>query len=334
MEARRGVGGAGGSSPPAGYLGLMLWHLPLDCSTGAGGALHWPREAPIRALKRRIATEGRNLGNGILKVDDFFASGATILGLARLAEAAGARMVGIGTLIEKAFESGRASLAELGVNGCALHGGRSDRAGGVAASGRPVVGRREGGMTDSVRTTAGAPPHRGRPGAPAATRRGRGRAPAALLLAPWLILAAACAATSAPMTLARRSLPHRGPTEALALVMEAADAALLDLVGAEAPGEGRTGTLVYLDPPSGAALVVAVAPAATGSEVSIYAFRPGMGSLPSGSGEADASVVCVPCAEADRVLADEVLDRGRLPLETRRAARRLAEGLDELGAGD
>lgn len=51
----------------------------------------------------------------VLIVDDFLASGATILGLARLARTAGARVVGVGTLIEKVFEGGRAALEPLGV---------------------------------------------------------------------------------------------------------------------------------------------------------------------------------------------------------------------------
>ena len=47
--------------------------------------------------------------------DDFLASGQTILGLARLAEAAGSKIVGIGALIEKLFEGGREALKPLGV---------------------------------------------------------------------------------------------------------------------------------------------------------------------------------------------------------------------------
>jgi xanthine phosphoribosyltransferase len=54
-------------------------------------------------------------GERVLIIDDFLASGATILGLVRLAEAAGAEVVGIGTLIEKSFEGGRAALESLGV---------------------------------------------------------------------------------------------------------------------------------------------------------------------------------------------------------------------------
>ncbi len=51
----------------------------------------------------------------VLIIDDFLATGATIQGLVRLAQAAGASVVGIGTLVEKTFEGGRESLAYLGV---------------------------------------------------------------------------------------------------------------------------------------------------------------------------------------------------------------------------
>ena len=48
-------------------------------------------------------------------IDDFLASGATIAGLVRLAEVAGAQVIGIGTLVEKTFEGGRDLLTPLGV---------------------------------------------------------------------------------------------------------------------------------------------------------------------------------------------------------------------------
>ncbi|MEO8355144.1 MAG: phosphoribosyltransferase family protein, partial [Chloroflexota bacterium] len=51
----------------------------------------------------------------VLIIDDFLASGQTILGLARLAEASGSRIVGIGALIEKLFEGGREALKPLDV---------------------------------------------------------------------------------------------------------------------------------------------------------------------------------------------------------------------------
>jgi xanthine phosphoribosyltransferase len=51
----------------------------------------------------------------ILIVDDFLATGQTISALVRLVEEAGAELVGIGILIEKRFEGGRALLETLGV---------------------------------------------------------------------------------------------------------------------------------------------------------------------------------------------------------------------------
>jgi xanthine phosphoribosyltransferase len=54
-------------------------------------------------------------GERILIIDDFLASGATIWGLVRLAQAAGATIVGIGALVEKVFEGGRALLKPVSV---------------------------------------------------------------------------------------------------------------------------------------------------------------------------------------------------------------------------
>jgi xanthine phosphoribosyltransferase len=62
-----------------------------------------------------VSPEYLSGGEHVLIIDDFLASGETILGLVRLAHAAGAIVVGIGTLIEKAFEGGRAALARLDV---------------------------------------------------------------------------------------------------------------------------------------------------------------------------------------------------------------------------
>jgi xanthine phosphoribosyltransferase len=54
-------------------------------------------------------------GEKVLIIDDFLATGSTILGLVRLAQTAGAEIVGIGALIEKSFEGGRAILEPLKV---------------------------------------------------------------------------------------------------------------------------------------------------------------------------------------------------------------------------
>jgi len=49
----------------------------------------------------------------VLIIDDFLASGATIMGLIRLAQTAGAAVVGVGALIEKVFEGGRELLKPI-----------------------------------------------------------------------------------------------------------------------------------------------------------------------------------------------------------------------------
>ncbi len=62
-----------------------------------------------------VSPEYLATGERVLVIDDFLASGNTILGLVRLAQAAGAEIVGIGTLIEKTFEGGRQALSFLNV---------------------------------------------------------------------------------------------------------------------------------------------------------------------------------------------------------------------------
>jgi xanthine phosphoribosyltransferase len=47
-----------------------------------------------------------------LIVDDFLASGKTLLALARMVEQARCTLVGIATVVEKSFEEGRARLQE------------------------------------------------------------------------------------------------------------------------------------------------------------------------------------------------------------------------------
>jgi xanthine phosphoribosyltransferase len=74
-----------------------------------------PSHTKGRMVELIISPEYLAGGERVLIIDDFLATGATILGLARLAETAGARIVGIGTLIEKSFEGGRSVLAPLGV---------------------------------------------------------------------------------------------------------------------------------------------------------------------------------------------------------------------------
>jgi len=74
-----------------------------------------PSHTKGRIVELIISPEYMAGGERLLIIDDFLASGATILGLARLAESAGATIVGVGALIEKTFEGGRQALAHLGV---------------------------------------------------------------------------------------------------------------------------------------------------------------------------------------------------------------------------
>ncbi len=74
-----------------------------------------PSHTKGRMVELIVSPEYLAGGERILIIDDFLASGATIQGLARLAQTAGAIIVGIGALVEKTFEGGRQVLAPLGV---------------------------------------------------------------------------------------------------------------------------------------------------------------------------------------------------------------------------
>jgi xanthine phosphoribosyltransferase len=74
-----------------------------------------PSHTKGRMVELIISPEYLAGNEKILIIDDFLASGATIMGLVRLAQTAGARVVGVGALIEKVFEGGRALLQPLGV---------------------------------------------------------------------------------------------------------------------------------------------------------------------------------------------------------------------------
>ena len=74
-----------------------------------------PSHTKGRMVELIVSPEYLANNEKVLIIDDFLASGQTILGLARLAEASGSHIVGIGALIEKLFEGGRAALNSLGV---------------------------------------------------------------------------------------------------------------------------------------------------------------------------------------------------------------------------
>lgn len=72
-----------------------------------------PSHTKGRTVELIISPEYLGPNERILIIDDFLASGQTIMGLVRLAQVAGSHVVGIGALIEKTFEGGRALLEPL-----------------------------------------------------------------------------------------------------------------------------------------------------------------------------------------------------------------------------
>lgn len=74
-----------------------------------------PSHTKGRTVELIVSPEYLGLDEKVLIIDDFLASGQTIMGLVRLASAAGATVVGIGALVEKRFEGGRDLLGHLGV---------------------------------------------------------------------------------------------------------------------------------------------------------------------------------------------------------------------------
>jgi xanthine phosphoribosyltransferase len=74
-----------------------------------------PSHTKGRTIELIVSPEFLGAGDRVLIIDDFLATGQTILGLVRLAQAAGAKVIAIGTLIEKTFDQGRALLQKVGV---------------------------------------------------------------------------------------------------------------------------------------------------------------------------------------------------------------------------
>lgn len=74
-----------------------------------------PSHTKGRMVELIVSPEYLSSGEKVLIIDDFLATGQTIMGLIRLAQAAGATIVGIGAVIEKRFEGGRDLLSDLGV---------------------------------------------------------------------------------------------------------------------------------------------------------------------------------------------------------------------------
>ena len=74
-----------------------------------------PSHTKGRDVELIVSPEYLRSTERVLIIDDFLASGQTIMGLARLAQVAGSTVVGIGAVIEKSFEGGRKALLSLHV---------------------------------------------------------------------------------------------------------------------------------------------------------------------------------------------------------------------------
>lgn len=74
-----------------------------------------PSHTKGRTVELIVSPEYLSGGERVLIIDDFLATGSTILGLVRLAQTAGAKIVGVGALVEKDFEGGRQALSHLGI---------------------------------------------------------------------------------------------------------------------------------------------------------------------------------------------------------------------------
>jgi xanthine phosphoribosyltransferase len=68
-----------------------------------------------RQIELIVSPEYLLSSDRVLIIDDFLATAKTILALTRLVDQSGAQLVGIGAVIEKAFEGGRRALEPLNV---------------------------------------------------------------------------------------------------------------------------------------------------------------------------------------------------------------------------
>ena len=69
-----------------------------------------------RNYKIRVSEDYLNKKDKILIIDDFLANGSAALGLIELIKCAGVEVVGVGIVIEKAFQNGGEKLREDGIN--------------------------------------------------------------------------------------------------------------------------------------------------------------------------------------------------------------------------
>lgn len=81
------------------------------------GAFHAQSVSRTKGGMVDLYVSGEYLGPGdrVVVIDDFLASGGTLLALNTIVEQSGATLLGLGCVIEKQFEGGREKLSHLGV---------------------------------------------------------------------------------------------------------------------------------------------------------------------------------------------------------------------------
>jgi xanthine phosphoribosyltransferase len=74
-----------------------------------------PSHTKGQEVRLMVSPEFLSQTDKVLIIDDFLATGHTIMALVRLAQDAGAEVIGVGAVIEKSFEGGRAKLEQMGL---------------------------------------------------------------------------------------------------------------------------------------------------------------------------------------------------------------------------
>jgi len=87
---------------------------PITMATGVYAA-QAPSHTKGGIVELIVSPEYLHASDRVLLIDDFLATGKTIAALATLIAQCGATLCGIGALVEKDFEGGRAMLESLGV---------------------------------------------------------------------------------------------------------------------------------------------------------------------------------------------------------------------------
>jgi xanthine phosphoribosyltransferase len=68
-----------------------------------------------------VSAEFLKKGERVLIIDDFLATGKTLMALARMVKSAGGELVGVGVVVEKSFEGGRDFMMNAGYHTIPIH---------------------------------------------------------------------------------------------------------------------------------------------------------------------------------------------------------------------